>query len=92
MFYIYGDVRSTQAIFLSTKAHPDNQNQSQNTIFESHHYENYQINHHCTAIYVYTFWLRFHSKPLSLGSQRSPYFDECQYQRSTTGKHGGLCW
>ena len=89
---IDGDVRLTQAIFLSTKAHPNNQNQSQDTIFESHDYESHQINHHRTTVYIDTFWVRFNARSLSFGTQRSSYLDECQYQRSATGQHGALRW
>ena len=79
LFSIDGRTVHAQAIFLSTKAHPDNQNQSQDTIFESHHYESHQINHHRTTVYIDTFWVRFNARSLSFGTQRSSYFDECQY-------------
>jgi len=81
LFSIDGRTVHAQAIFLSTKAHPNKQNQSQNqdTIFESQHYESHQINHHLTTVYIDTFWVRFNARSLPFGTQHSSYFDECQY-------------
>ncbi|MCV3264094.1 hypothetical protein OGZ01_21915 [Vibrio harveyi] len=82
---IDGAVRSTQAIFLSTKAHPNKQNQSQDTILRVTTMK--AIKSIIIAL-LFTSTLSgcvFNARSLSLGTQRSSYFDECQYQRSTTG-------
>ncbi|ABU72728.1 hypothetical protein VIBHAR_04819 [Vibrio campbellii ATCC BAA-1116] len=72
-------VCSTRAIFLSTRAYRHNQSQSQDTILIVTTMKAIESIIIGTTVYIDTFWVRFNTRSLSFSTQRSSYFDECQY-------------